>query len=346
MSLHIPVIAVTALLSATAFVYVPNMTYTAPVLQQVATIISHTEKSEPKSTEVLFVGDIMLGRDVENKMQHEGLPYPFMNVSTTLALADVTIGNFEGVVPEVHVQTPSMGFQFSIRNEYLTALRDVGFDVLSLANNHSYDHGTSAHEYTQSICTALSLICGGLPNTLSSSSITVKTVGDLRIGIIFLNTTWGEPDKEKLTTFLNELATISDVQIAFVHWGDEYVRTHNVAQQVLAELMIDHGIDAVVGHHPHVVQDIALYKEKPIFYSLGNFIFDQYFSNDVQEGLGVRMRITGDDITYTLVPFSSKESRNQPMKMTEEGARVLFERILQGVSTTPGVDMSYGVLSL
>jgi poly-gamma-glutamate synthesis protein (capsule biosynthesis protein) len=104
----------------------------------------------------------------------------------------------------------------------------------------------------------------------------------------------------------------SHEQIAYIHWGKEYDSVHSKEQEVLAHFLIDNGVDAVIGHHPHVVQDIEVYKGKPIFYSLGNFIFDQYFSDEVQEGLAVRVDTSKDILRYTLIPFESKSIKSQP----------------------------------
>ncbi len=77
------------------------------------------------------------------------------------------------------------------------------------------------------------------------------------------------------------------------------------------------GAEAVIGHHPHVVQDIELYKGVPIFYSLGNFIFDQYYSTEVQEGLWVEMEVAADNsVEYTLKGVTSIGSWSAPRFMS------------------------------
>lgn len=298
------------------------------------------------SLELLFVGDVMLGRAVESRMEKEGMFYPFQHVQELLMAPDMTIGNFEGIVSVEHVQTPSMGFQFSIKREYLTLLKYIGFDILSLANNHSNDFGVEALTYTRELCRELDISCAGSSTQFDTHNIVIKEFDTKKIGFIFLHTLYQKQDTALLASVLNELRSESDIQIAYIHWGDEYVLTHTDTQKQLAEFLIDYGVDAVVGHHPHVVQDIALYKNKPIFYSLGNFIFDQYFSNAVQEGLGVQMKIEAEKITYTLIPFSSKEVRNQPTRMQESDSEILFSRILKNIKDMSEVDVQNGTVTL
>ncbi len=295
---------------------------------------------------VFFVGDIMLGRVVETKMESYGTRYPFEGVLEDVFQPDVSIGNFEGVVTETHVHTPPFTFQFSIKPEYLTLLKTIGFDVLSLANNHSLDYGTSSLAYTQTLCTSYGLVCGGSPKNTTQYQTVLHKVGTQTAGIMFLHTLYGQPDTETIISKLAELRKTTDVQIAYVHWGEEYALTHNATQEKLAHMLIDNGVDVVVGHHPHVVQDVELYSGKPIVYSLGNFIFDQYFSDEVQEMIGVHMSILDDSITYTIVPFTSSMNKSQPHHMEEKDATILLGRIFAPIAHHEGVDRALGTITV
>lgn len=283
------------------------------------------QKTNPATTTLLFVGDIMLARSVEKKLDVEGPAYPFVHVTKLLQEPDLTIGNFEGVVSEPHHVTAPFTFQFSVKPEYLASLHDVGFDILSLANNHSSDFGPDAVLHTKKLCTEDALICEGSART---GETFIKEVHGVRIGFLFANTTWNTVSTESLASQMKQLANESDIQIAFLHWGTEYELEHNSAQEAVAQALIDAGADAIIGGHPHVVQDIGFYKDKPIFYSLGNFVFDQYWNTDVQTGLGVEMNIGNGTVTYTVIPFSSITSHTQPQVMDGADAQVLLKRIL------------------
>jgi poly-gamma-glutamate synthesis protein (capsule biosynthesis protein) len=280
------------------------------------------------TTSLLFVGDIMLGRGVESIIEANEISYPFTYMKDILDSADLTVGNFEGIVSEHHVHAPSMTFQFSIKPEYLTMLQGIGFDVLSLANNHSYDYGVSAFLHTQELCVQEGLSCMGSPYEVGALSYEVYKINEERVGVLFIHTLFTKPNIENIYANLASLTEISDVQFAYIHWGEEYALVHNTEQETLAHMLVDAGVDGVIGHHPHVVQDIEIYKERMIIYSLGNFIFDQYFSDDVLQGLMVNLEITPTDFRYSLKPIETYTTHIQPRFMENEMAQILLERIV------------------
>jgi len=115
-------------------------------------------------------------------------------------------------------------------------------------------------------------------------------------------------DIEKMKGLIREAGKESDLVIVNVHWGVEYKHQHNKIQAEYGRAFIDAGADLVIGHHPHVVQGMEIYNGKPIFYSLGNFVFDQYFSSDTQEGLAVGIEYGKDGAEISLYPMESKSS--------------------------------------
>ncbi len=295
---------------------------------------------------IFFVGDIMLARRVEKLMGEFGPRFPFLGTEALLSSSDITVGNFEGTIPEVHVPTPELTFQFSVKDSVAPTLHDVGFDILSLANNHGYDHGKAGYENTIDVCMTNSILCIGDPYSTSASSTKIVNVGDTTVGFVFIHTLFKTPDEIELKKLIAELGEKSDIQVAYIHWGTEYERMHTEEQERLAESLIDTGIDVVMGHHPHVVEDIGLYDGKPIFYSLGNFVFDQYFSTDVMEGLGVRMDIREDAVRYELVPFTTEAIHSQPQRMNGTESLELLTRILAPVTESPYVDVSSGIITV
>lgn len=301
---------------------------------------------EEKAATLFFVGDIMLGRHVESLMESNGMEYPFEEVIPRIQQYDIAVANFEGTVSKKHVRAPSFSFQFSIKPEYLKRIEEVGFDVLGVANNHVFDYGIEALTNTRSLCTEYLLACGGSPVEIDEHATIIKKVGNTKIGFIFVYAVYNQPDKIKLTERLSDISSKTDMQFVYVHWGEEYELTHNQNQENFAQFLIDQGADAVIGHHPHVVQDVALYKNKPIFYSLGNFIFDQYFNTDVQDGLGVAVSISNTDVVYTVVPFSSLDTHSQPHDMISPEKEILISRILQGISKDSHVNTQNGTITI
>ena len=304
-----------------------------PVATSIVDVVQREREPIPQPVSLLFVGDIMLGRNVESLMEKHGVGYPFVGTEHLLKSADSTIGNFEGIVSSVHEKAEPFTFRFSIKEEFLGNLQGAGFDVLSLANNHSYDYGPSAFTHTKELCPKYALVCSGSPSTLDQDSVQTQVINGRAVSIIFIHTLYKEPDKEVLRALIASSTAQSEIQIAYIHWGEEYALIHNDEQRLLSEFLIDHGIDAVVGHHPHVVQDVGLYNGKPIFYSLGNFIFDQYFSKDVQEMVALNMNIGTSTIKYSLVPLTSATVRSQPSLMDEVAKNTLLKRIFADFNT-------------
>jgi poly-gamma-glutamate synthesis protein (capsule biosynthesis protein) len=119
-------------------------------------------------------------------------------------------------------------------------------------------------------------------------------------------------DKEVVTTIQKAVGE-SDLVVVNIHWGDEYKTISNARQRALAHRMIDAGADIIIGHHPHVVEEMEIYHNRPIFYSLGNFVFDQYFSKETQEGLAVGVVASTSSISLTIFPLQSVQSQIQQL---------------------------------
>jgi len=289
---------------------------------------------------IVFTGDIMLAREVERIMGVTNPRYPFRGVENLLSHADVVVGNFEGSVPKEHIETPDFGFRFSVRNEFLQTLQDVGFDILSLANNHSFDFGEEGYMNTKERCIEISLACVGKSGSAESFSVTTLQSGNTTIGLFMLEVVTVFPETEDIVSVFAELVRQTDVQIVYVHWGTEYEKNHSASQEILAHTLIDAGADAIIGHHPHVVQDIEIYHDRPIFYSLGNFVFDQYFDQDVQEGLIVQLEIREQHLSYTLIPVSSINTPSQPQIMGIDQKEIFIADLLSRSSV--GKELAHG----
>lgn len=296
------------------------------------TSAGHREDREEKqvyaSGTVLFAPDVMLGRSVELRMDSYGRDYPFQELRSTIEDADLAVVNFEASVPAEHVPTAPFTFQFSVKEEYFAAIPEAGFDVLSLANNHALDFGHEGYINTRMVCERYGVTCVGHPTRLNNSSYTLESVGSSTVGILMLHTLFSGVDRDTLESLLTELSSVSDVQFAFVHWGEEYVYGYTKSQETLAHILIDGGIDAVIGHHPHVIAPVSFYKGKPIFYSLGNFVFDQYWNTDVQTGFLVSVLIEEETLTYTLMPYESYTNRSQPRPLEKTLASARIESLL------------------
>ena len=192
--------------------------------------------------------------------------------------------------------------QFATKASSLSLLTDLGVTHVSLANNHSRDYGPEGYRIAKSTLRGMDIVPFGDAHTVGTSSIVYLESDTITIAVIAIHTLFQELDLEVLRTVLDEARQRADYQFVYIHWGNEYELTHSSQQRKLAEWFNEQEVDAVIGHHPHVVQDIEMIGDMPVFYSLGNFIFDQYFSADVKTGLVLRLDATEDSLLWKLYP--------------------------------------------
>lgn len=272
------------------------------------------EEMKPRS--LSFVGDIMLARRVETYLDAYGSDYAYSNLPE-VSSSTVLFGNFEAAIPEVHKHTPDLTFSFSVDEQHIPALRAYGFQYMSLANNHAFDKGSEGFVNTTNVLSEQGLKSFGVPDELGTTSIAYVELAEKTVAVIGLHALGKKLDSTSLKKIFEKASEQTELQIVYVHWGTEYQPVHSKAQSDLAHTLVEMGAEAVIGHHPHVVQDIELYKGVPIFYSLGNFIFDQYFSTEVQEGLWVEMEVAADNsVEYTLKGVTSIGSWSVPRFMS------------------------------
>lgn len=292
---------------------------------------------ESPKTSVTFLGDLMLARRVETVLHLSGNDSVYSRMPGVSSTSYV-VANFEGAIPEQHVKTPELTMSFSIDPVYLDGARMWGVTHFGLANNHSYDKGDEAFHNTYHEIKAHKMVPFG-DQHIASTTFTVLQIGTSTVALAGIYAVSVAPDLAALTKQFASYSSTT-LQVAYVHWGTEYVPIHTVAQEKLAHELIDLGFDAVIGHHPHVVQDIGVYKDAPIFYSLGNFIFDQYFSTAVQEGLSVSMVPMGQTVAFMLDPFTSVDMRTTPRLMHD------FEKsdFLAALAKRSGATLQAGIM--
>ena len=303
------------------------------VQQQFGHLITKAGFGLGREDAMLVVGDVMLGRDVEKIIEAYGLLYPFKHIKDELQTT-VVLGNFEAAVPKVHVPTPAFGMVLSVDKQNLESLSRSGFTHLSLANNHSYDFGSGGLVDTKDALTLYGFKIFGEPQNISSDSISYVEINDVPIAIIAVDAVSGYPEHSELDPILEIAKRGSAMQMVYIHWGEEYQGRHNSAEERFAHALVDAGVDLVVGHHPHVVQDIEEYNGALIFYSLGNFVFDQYFESEVQIGLALHIELNEEKGEVTLLPVDSRGSKASPQLMTRETRSSFLEDLARKSSSS------------
>lgn len=252
---------------------------------------------------VVVVGDIMLEGGPMRAMR-KGQD-PFASFAPLFKAADVRVGNLECVVATKGSPEPDKPNTFRVSPLSLKYLRQH-FDAVGLANNHSGDFGPEA--FTQMLGLlkreGLGYYGGGLNLSEAHTPWMVERKG---VRIAFLGYNEFQPrnfeaDHDRAGIAWSEDAQVvrdiqkarthwrADVVIPIMHWGWEEAKA-NPRQRALARRMIDAGADAVIGGHPHQVQDTEVYQGKPVFYSLGNFVFEGFPDKINNVGWALRMNV-------------------------------------------------------
>ena len=219
--------------------------------------------------------------------------------------------------------------RFSTAESNIPALSKAGFTYMSQANNHAYDFAQIGFDNATAALEKNDIETFGHPSRVDKTSVEFITVDDSVIAIIAAHTLTQLPNYSELKEVFTYATARSDIQIVYVHWGDEYVPVHNKRQREAAERFIDAGADLIVGHHPHVVQDIELINGVPVFYSLGNYIFDQYDSVDTQEGLMLQLELTDAQPRISLLPHTSVGTLSQPRFMDPQNHAQFLKNLAQ-----------------
>lgn len=292
------------------------------------------------STKIVFTGDVFLGRDVEDGAQQYGYDYSLaLFQQPPFTDADAIVVNFESPIPADHRPTPHLGMRFSVATSAVPALRSAGITHAGLANNHTADYGMTGLTHTRSQLTAGDVQPFGDPVAVSTSSVAMLDTVQGPVAIVAIQAVTTTPDMATVRTLLDSLPENLAGVVAYVHWGNEYQENASVTQQALAADLAAAGVDIVIGHHPHVVQNISQIDTVPVIYSLGNTVFDQYFSTAVQTGLMATLEFTATERLIHLYPISSLGSRARPYLMpAREQARFLDDLAQQSDSAlTTGI---------
>ena len=239
---------------------------------------------------VSLAGDVFLARGMEDKISKYGMDYPYEKVRKIFLDSDISFANLE--CPLTDAGKPSIKkkiYVFREDGQNAFALKRAGLDVLSLANNHSMDYGSQGLTDTMNYLKKAGVLYAGAgtnkeeahkPLFISKSGITVGFLSysefppegyihfDDKPDVAFL-------DKESLSNEIKAAKAMCDWLIVSFHWGKEFSKSSSEAQKSIAHQAVDSGADFIAGHHPHVLQEVEEYKNKMIFYSLGNLTFDK-----------------------------------------------------------------------
>ena len=272
---------------------------------------------------IAAVGDMMLARGVQRHIDTTGYDRPLSNVAGYLNSFDVATGNLESPISDLGARLDKM-YAFRANPPIMPELVRAGFDVLTVANNHSFDYGLVCFtDCLERLSHAGIFPVGGgknLDEALQPAFITVK---GKRLGWLAFNdtgTNYIGRDRpacapayhEWVFAAIAETRPLCDILFVHIHWGEEYYQYPTDRQIELGRAMIDSGVDVVLGHHPHYWEGVEFYNGGLIAYSMGNFVFDQYdYMNNLTGILELSFR--GDSlISVAITPVEMLDHRAEP----------------------------------
>jgi len=302
---------------------------------------------------IAAVGDTMLGGKVNDAIERYGVKYIFGKIKNFIEGDSVFFLNLEMPfsnnapphLPHVH---PS----FRVSSEMVRVLRFLGVDVVNIGTNHIKDFGEEGIGKTITVLRKNGIYpIGAGMDEFEAREPVIIVKGGVKIGFLgyckngeytanFRNSGSAPFNLDKILQDIRKLKPTVDVVVLSLHWGSELSEYPTPEQVKLAHQFIDEGSRIIIGHHPHVIQGIEHYHNGIIFYSLGNFLFDNYAGKVVYDGMMRErsesfvaiIKITGEQMEYKIVPLYFNE--NFQIKIAEGERR---EKILQKIKRISSV---------
>ncbi|MDE5413328.1 CapA family protein [Alkalihalobacterium chitinilyticum] len=275
-------------------------------------------QKELEPIEIIFVGDVMMEWSLKNTINTKGVDYPFQNVKEDIQKADYAVANLETAIT---TSNNSFGKQYNFKANpiKLEGLVNAGFDLVSLANNHTMDYREEGlldtikylREY------GIDFVGAGKNSEEAYASHTVvlndQKVTFLAFSRVLPDVSWYATDtkpgiasgyqEERVIDIIEKEKVDTDYVLVYMHWGIERANRPENYQRDYARKMIDAGADAVIGAHPHVLQGFEFYDGKPIAYSLGNFLFPDYITGPTAETGLLSIIIEEEQVKMKFNPF-------------------------------------------
>lgn len=297
-------------------------------------------EDEP-SVRLLMVGDIMMGGRIAGLLEREGYDYPYRHVGDAIRQADLAMGNLENPITS-RGEPADKTWTFRTDPLAVPALKESGFDVLSLANNHTLDYGVTGLLDTLDALDEQGIGRVGAgrdadeayrPYFAEVNGIRIACLG---FSHVVPEVGWkaaaGRPgvaeayDIRRAVDAIGKAKDEADLVVVMVHWGIERAEEPEPYQVNKAHAFIDAGADLVIGSHPHVLQGLESYKGKWIAYSLGNFIFTVNASAETRQSAMLQADC-GPDGNCRLSVIPVETGPGQPFYPDEDGAQAILDRL-------------------
>ncbi|MED4692638.1 CapA family protein [Peribacillus frigoritolerans] len=301
-----------------------------------------TKSDQPLT--MTMVGDVMMGRYVEEVTEKHGYEYLFRYMKPYFSNSDYVSGNYEHTALKEEVSNykgADTPIRLNSNTSGVEAVKDAGFSVVSLANNHMMDYEEQGLLDTIDEFKSADMHYVGVGSNTAEAknSIDYADVNGVRVATLGFTDVYGKDavSKSDKAGLLNSNPDLlfemigkasdakqgnADLVVVNMHWGQEYSTSTTDRQKDLAKAIIDAGADIIIGHHPHVLQSFDVYKDGIIFYSLGNFIFDQGWTRTKDSAM-VQYHLANDGkATIDVVPLQIEEATPRPATSSIDKSRV------------------------
>ncbi len=261
-------------------------------------LIIFLQNPTPARISFCAVGDILLDRGIRTSINAENVDHPFAKITHFTNQFELAFCNLECPVSAIGKSTGKI-YCFRADTNFFSGVQNAGFNVISLANNHIIDWGEQACLDTRRFIEKKELFAFGAgkdqtealqPLIVNKNGLRVAFLGS--VGAPLKNVIWpitkSGPGQATLAQLIERIDLVRnhvDYIVVSMHWGTEYEHIPRSHQITWAHALIDAGADLIIGHHPHVLQSIEIYKNRIILYSLGNFVFDQRKLYQRQSGI-------------------------------------------------------------
>lgn len=298
---------------------------------------------------IAAVGDLMLGGRAEPFLTDFGPDYPFAEVMPFFSRADVVVGNLESSISTRGTAIENKKFTLRAGPIAAQAIKKAGIRVVSLANNHSMDFGPLALRDTLAVLEENNILYAGagmdLDDARSPAFLKIKgrMIAFLSYSLTFpleFFASAGRPGTapgytDFVRSDIEKARTSADLVVVSFHWGAELMTAAKDYQIELGHKAIDWGADLVLGHHPHVLQELEVYQGRLIAYSLGNFVFGSE-SNRTNDGIILLLTFQGKslsrveavplDVNNYRVKYRPRILRGKPAREALESINTASER--------------------
>lgn len=315
------------------------------------------ERSESEGLVFLAFGDVNLGRSAGKELLKGNLDYPFELVRDLLQQADLVFVNLESQLTDQggETQHPQFKLIFCGPPQGAISLKRAKISVVSTANNHSFDYRMKGLEETIRNLTEQGIAFTGTSlQEVSEFEPAIIERNNIRVGFLAFTQSVNIPgpwkgrislfDEQRARREIETLRSSADYVVVSFHAGPEYADRPDRMTLQQMRLMIDAGADLVLGHHPHVPQGVESYRDKLIFYSLGNFVFHQPQREWTQKAFGVKIKLQKrtkrvSAVETQLIPVKVGKV---PSTMVEQGGRLALVDRVRKLSSTVEIIESEG----